>query len=171
MRKPLILAALLAVTLFGVGYIVGQVRGTTPSSAASTGPNQTQPADPPWMGNQSNPPWKNAGPRADGQVTAVNGDTITIKADSDQGQTNEYGNVTTVVLSNSTKYLADHNGSATTKASIKVGSFIVAEGTLSSDGKTVTASQVSVMADGGWPHNGSAPAFNAPSGFDQGPSA
>jgi len=123
------------------------------------------------MGNQSNAPWKNAGPRADGQVTAINGDTITIKADSDQGQTNEYGNVTTVVLTNSTTYQADHNGSATTKASIKVGSFIIAEGTLSGDGKTVTASKVSVMPDGGWPHNGSAPAFNAPSRFDQGPGA
>jgi hypothetical protein len=165
------LAALLAIALFGVGYIVGQVRGTTPSSAAGSTTTQTPPADPTWTGDQSNPPWKNAGPRADGQVTAINGDTITIKADSDQGQTNEYGNVTTVVLSSSTKYQADHNGSATTKASIKVGSFIIAEGTLSGDGKTVTASTVSVMADGGWPHNGSAPAFNTPGGFDQGPSA
>ena len=51
----------------------------------------------------------------------------------------EYENVTTILLTSSTKYKADHGQGGSARA-LKVGSFIVAQGTLSADGKTLTAS-------------------------------
>jgi hypothetical protein len=94
-----------------------------------------------------------AGPHADGTVTAVNGDTITVKADTDRAGSNEYTQVTTITLGSNTVY----TGGAS-KASIKVGSHIIAQGTLSSDGKTLTATSVTVLTgtpgSGGCPHGG-----------------
>jgi hypothetical protein len=55
--------------------------------------------------------------------------------------------VTTIVLTNSTQY----SGSGG-KSAIKVGPHIIAEGAVTSDGKTMTASQVSAGAAGSRPH-------------------
>jgi hypothetical protein len=52
--------------------------------------------------------------------------------------------VTTITLTSSTQYFAGPGASAT-KADIKTGSFVIARGTLSSDGKTLTATQVMVL--------------------------
>lgn len=84
-------------------------------------------------------------PHADGTVTAVNGNTITVKADSDPAGSTEYTKVTTIVLTGSTTYGAGHDGTAT-KGSIVTGSYIVAEGTLSADGTTLTATQVGIRS-------------------------
>ncbi|MBV9280735.1 MAG: hypothetical protein JOZ41_11680, partial [Chloroflexi bacterium] len=100
-------------------------------------------------------PWHGPGPHADGQVTAINGNTVTIKPNADRpGDT--ASSVTTVVLTSTTQYGAPHDSTATaTRDSVKVGSFLIAEGTLSSDGKTLTASRVLVLPSlpaSGTPH-------------------
>lgn len=135
-RKPLIAFTLLAAAVFTTGYVVGQIGGASNSSAAGSGSNQPGAAT-----SQTK--------HTDGQVTAVNGNTITIKPDGNNP--NELESVTTIVLTNSTKYVTDpRSGSAsTTKPTIAVGSFVMAEGTLSSDGKTLTASRFSVGGHGG----------------------
>jgi hypothetical protein len=86
------------------------------------------------------------GPHADGTVTAINGNTISIKPDGDRPGSQE-SSITSIVVSSSTTYDAGP-GVAAGKDSIKVGGFVRAEGTVSSDGKTLTASRVSVMAAG-----------------------
>jgi Domain of unknown function (DUF5666) len=146
MRKSLIAATLLAITVFATGYIVGQVIGVTPSSAAGSTSTQTQ------TGAGSFRGFAPLGQHADGTVTVVNGDTITIKAGADRAGSNEYTAVTTVTLTGNTQYNAGPNATAT-KSSIKVGSYIIAEGTLSSDGKTLTATAVS-LSSGGCPQGG-----------------
>jgi Domain of unknown function (DUF5666) len=82
------------------------------------------------------------GPHVDGKVTAVNGNTITIQPDANRhAGSREYQSVTTITLTGGTTYLAGP-GAKADAASIKVGSFILAMGTLSTDGKTLTAKQV-----------------------------
>ncbi|MBV9282195.1 MAG: hypothetical protein JOZ41_19105, partial [Chloroflexi bacterium] len=137
MRKSLVALTLLVATVFGVGYVIGQIRGVTPSSAASSR-QTTQPPDGPRHA------W---GPHAAGQVTAINGNTVTIKPlanrPADQG-----ASVTTVILAGTTQYATGPGRAAPTSATrdaVKVGSYIVAIGTLSSDGKTLTASRVMVL--------------------------
>lgn len=151
MRKPFLAAGLLAIPLMGAGYAIGQVKGPSASSAAAltttqpqTSPTETTESHTGGFGHMGQ-----MGPRADGTVTAIQGDTITVKKDSDQGQTGEYGNVTTVVLNSKTTYEADHDSATPgSKAAIKVGSYIIAEGTLSSDGMSLSASQVSLHPSG-----------------------
>jgi hypothetical protein len=90
-------------------------------------------------------PGRVSGPHADGTVTAVNGDAITVKADADQAGTNEYTAVTTIVLTSTTQYNGDHGSAGTTtRPTITAGQYIVAEGTLSSDGTTLTATNISL---------------------------
>jgi hypothetical protein len=151
MRKIVMTAALVAATLFGIGYLAGQIRGASAGNAAAVAtatPTETAP--------DGGPAGRPAlGPRADGTVTAINGNTITVKADSDLGQSEEYGKVTTIVLSGSTVYEAGHDsGTTATKSSIAVGSYIVATGTLSGDGTSLDAAQVHVMPAGMGPRNG-----------------
>jgi hypothetical protein len=86
------------------------------------------------------------GPHADGTVTAINGNTITIKPDTERAGSQESA-ITSIVVSSSTTYDAGP-GVTAGKDSIKVGGFVRAEGTLSSDGKTLTARRVSVKAAG-----------------------
>jgi len=141
LRKSLIAAALVAAALITVGYIIGQIHGITPSSAAS--PSQSQPA------TGTTPRWgfqDAGGPHAAGQVTAINGNTITIKPEANLP--GEQNTVTTIVLTSSTQYLAPGTTTTPSKDSIKVGSFIAAEGTLSADGKTLTASRAVVLPNG-----------------------
>jgi hypothetical protein len=170
MRKTFMTTALLATMLFGIGYVVGQVRGAPLSSAAAAATATATPT----TGTSTSP--RGGQPdaiHADGTVTAINGDTITVQKDADAGNPNEYPSVTTIVLTGSTQYDAGHDatGSTTaTKASIKVGAYILAEGTVSSDGTTLTASRVSLM-DHGAPSGGTAPTFNGGNGYPAGPGA
>jgi hypothetical protein len=82
------------------------------------------------------------GPHAAGQVTAINGNAITIKPSVNRG--GAPGTVTTIVVTSNTRYLTGPDTSAT-KAAVKVGSYVIARGTLSSDGKTLTATRVVVL--------------------------
>jgi hypothetical protein len=144
LRKRVIAAALLAAALITAGYVIGQIHGIAPSSAAST--SQTHPA------TGTTPHWgfrDAGGPHAAGQVTAINGTTITIKPEANHP--GEQNTVTTVVLTSNTQYLTPGTTIGSSKDSIKVGSFIVAEGTLSADGKKLTASRVVVLPNGGLP--------------------
>lgn len=156
MRKPLILATIVVAGVFGTGYAIGQVSGVTASSAAGTGTTATTGQS----GSGTTLTRPAAGPHADGQVTAINGDTITIKADADQAGSTEYTKVTTVVLTSGTTYNAGRDAAAsTTKPTITVGQYLIAEGTVSNDGTTLTATNVSVGDAGGRPGGPGGPGF------------
>lgn len=149
MRKSLIVATIATTGLFGAGYVVGQIHGAMSAAAAS---KQTQS----WTTFAPRSWWPRASgtatprpPHADGKITAVNGNTITVAPDSNRAGSNEYSNVTTIVLTNTTTFMG-----STTRASIVTGAYIFAEGTLSSDGKTLTATAVGVGGPGGGHHGG-----------------
>lgn len=147
MKKPIIVAALVITGVFGAGYTVGQIGGVTGSSAASTIATPTTTQTTPDLGGPGG--GAQDAPHADGTVTAINGDTLTISAGTDPSGTTELTSVTTVVLTSSTQYDAGHDSTTTaSKSSIKVGSYIIVNGTLSSDGKTITASSLGINAGG-----------------------
>jgi hypothetical protein len=133
MRIGLIGAVLIGAAVFVTGYVVGQIHGATGSSAATT-------SNPTRMHGLSS-----SASRAFGKVTAVNGNTITISPNTNFR--NKTSSVTTIVLTSSTKYVSGWHSSSSsgTKPTISVGSFVVAEGTLSSNGKTLTAARFSVV--------------------------
>jgi hypothetical protein len=164
MRKPLIIFALFAATVFGAGYLIGQLRGVSTGSAASLNPAQSQAPMIQWGGLRdsfrSNDPGTSSGPHVDGVVTAVNGDTVTIKPDGATNANNETETVTTITLTGSTQYGAGASASSG-KSSITVGSFVIAEGTVRADGKSLAATNVDVRPSGA-PHGG-------PGGFGGGP--
>ncbi len=140
MNKPLIATTLLAAGTLGTGYVIGQIAGVSPSFAAVGTHTHSLRTN---VANQS------AGAHADGQITAVNGDSITVTPDADRAGSNEYTGVTTINLTSATKYAAGHDAAATaTRPAFTVGQHIVAEGTVSADGKTLSATLVSV-GDGG----------------------
>jgi Domain of unknown function (DUF5666) len=145
MKKPIIAAALFITGVFAVGYTVGQISGVTGSSAAVAvvTPSAIQmvpDAGGPGGGAQG-------APHADGTVTAINGDTLTISAGTDPSGTTEYTTVTTVLLTSSTTYDAGRDSTVTSsKSSIKVGSYVIVNGTLSSDRKTITAASLGINA-------------------------
>ena len=129
MRKPIILMSLFGGTIFVVGVMAGQIAGVSVSSAASKPAIQTNIAAAPRF-NPGHAP-VSLGPRADGTVKAVSGNTITVQADGNHGPnpSKEYENVTTILLTSTTKYQAGPGQTGSAK-SIKAGSFIVAEGTV-----------------------------------------
>lgn len=141
MRKPLIAATLVTAGVFSTGYMIGQLQGPIPVNAASkhagTGSNPITRAQ---ASGTATPKARHA----DGAVTAVNGNTITVKPDNDQAGSDEYTQVTTIVLTSSTTFKG-----GTTRASIVAGVPIVAEGTVSGDGKTLTATSVGVGGHAG----------------------
>ena len=146
MKKTIIGVALLAAGVFGAGYTVGQIGGVPGSSAAAvvtpTVTTTTPQGDRPGGAAMDTP-------HADGTVTAINGDTLTISAGTDPANTNEYTGVTTVVLTASTQYDMGHDSTtAAGKSSIKVGSYVIVNGSVSSDGKTITASSLGVIPGG-----------------------
>ena len=103
-------------------------------------------------------------PRLHGQVTAVNGTSYTVS--------DREGSTSTVVTSGSTTY-SNADGTAATVSSLKVGAAIDAEGSLSSDGKTLTALRITVELAGagtgrgpGGPGHGDGPGY----GDSDGPS-
>jgi len=143
LNKPLIATTLLAAGTLGTGYVIGQIAGVSPSFAA--GGTHTHSL----RTNVANQP---AGAHADGQIAAINGDSITVTPDANRAGSNEYTGVTTINLTSATKYAAGHDAAATaTRLAFTVGQHIVAEGTVSSDGKTLSATLVSVDAGGHGP--------------------
>lgn len=77
-------------------------------------------------------------PQVGGTVTAVNGSTITVKG---------FNNTTyTVMVTGNTRYAKA--GQSATLANITTNIFIMAEGSLSSDGKTLTAQRITVLPAG-----------------------
>lgn len=79
-------------------------------------------------------------PKIAGQVTAINGSSYTVSRFAGPFQTGTPATVT-VVTSSSTTFATRGDTSANASA-VKVGSFIIAEGTLSADGKTLQADRV-----------------------------
>jgi hypothetical protein len=149
MRSTFIATAIVTAGIFATGYVVGEISGVLPTYAAGTATAT------PTVPNAANGPrWGlgQSGPHADGTVTAVNGDTITIKPDADAAGSSEYTKVTTITVNGATTY--DAGPTAATKSSITVGSNIVAEGTLASDGTTVAATTVHLRGNGARGHVG-----------------
>lgn len=146
MKKTIIATALLTAGVFGVGYTAGQfggVPGTSAAAAVTPTASQSIPdgSGPGGRGRNT--------PHADGTVTAINGDTLTIAAGSDPAGSTEYTGVTTVVLTGTTQFDAGHDSTgAINKSSITVGSYVIVDGTLSSDGKTITASRLGIHPGG-----------------------
>ena len=136
MSRILVALAVLIVAVFGIGYVIGQATGITSGVAAGTTPSR--PSTGRWMGHH----FDHFGPHAAGQVSAVSGNTVTVKPTT--GWRGETSTVTSIALTGSTQYVTGPGNSAD-KSAIKVGSFVVATGTLSSDGKTLTASRVMIL--------------------------
>lgn len=84
-------------------------------------------------------------PRLSGQVSAVSGSSITI---SGRG-----GNTYTVTTSSNTTYV-NPDGTSASASAVKSGVGIVAEGTLSADGKTLSALRIVVLPASGMWHGG-----------------
>jgi len=85
-------------------------------------------------------------PRIGGQVTAVNGSSYTVSGrDSTTYTVNTTGSTTYV----NPTYVNPNGSSATTTPTIAKGAFIMAEGTLSTDGKTMTAQRIGFGRHGG----------------------
>src|SRR5262249_26230218 len=79
-------------------------------------------------------------PRIAGQVTAVNGTSYTVSG--------RFGTTYTVATTSSTTYI-NPEGTTASATAIKTGTFIIAEGTLSADGKTLTALRIVVLPASG----------------------
>ena len=78
-------------------------------------------------------------PRIGGEVTAVNGSSYTVTA--------RFGTTYTVNATSSTTYV-NPDGTATSASAVKVETYIAAQGTLSADGKTLTAQRILVVPAG-----------------------
>jgi len=103
MRRPLIATTLVVAGTFGTGYLVGQIKGAAPSFAATTAAAKKHTANTTkklvtGRATQKQAATPSTGKHADGQVTAVSGNTITVKADADKAGSNEYTAVTTILL-------------------------------------------------------------------------
>jgi hypothetical protein len=84
-------------------------------------------------------------PSVAGTVTAINGTSITV----DSGNSEIDGSAPAIVTSAQTTYGGKGDAAATaTSSSVKVGSFISATGTESTDGTTLNALRVVVLPDG-----------------------
>ena len=143
MHKALIAVSLFVAGTFATGYVLGQGTGATPTLAAGSKHKQAS-----GTALRTQQTGQSATPHADGTVTAVNGDRITVKADNDPAGSSEYTKVTTIVLTSSTKYNAGNGSTTTTKPTISTGQYIIAEGSVSSDRTTLTATLVSVGRHG-----------------------
>lgn len=157
MHKPFIATSLVVASVVGIGLTGALVGGDTAGFAAGSGHKhaaaKTGRPHAAGKATRRHAAGQSGTPHADGQITAVNGNTITVKPDADPAGSTEYKNVTTIVLSSSTQYRTGNGSTTTTKPTISVGQYIVAEGTVSSDGKTLTATLVSV-GNGGPGHGG-----------------
>jgi hypothetical protein len=153
MRKSVLVVAVVAATIFGIGYLVGQLRAAPSGSAAGVSRSQSpQRVNSDWRGFRAGGLDSGggvhvfmSGPHAAGTVTAINGSSITIKPDANLPSSQQP--VTTIVVTSSTHYSAgpETGGTSPSLSSIKVGTFLLATGTLSSDGKTLTAMRVFIL--------------------------
>lgn len=153
MRRRLVTVTLVAAGACALGGLAGQSLHPTSVEAAKKATHAKKSGTTAHAGSRQT--GTTGTPHADGTVTAVKGNTITVKPDADKAGSNEYTKVTTIVVSGSTTYAAG-KGATATLASVTVGSYIVAEGTVSSDGTTLTATKVAVGHAGGHGGHGAA---------------
>jgi hypothetical protein len=151
LHRTLIAATVAVCGALGVSFILAQAGGATATLAAGKHKNAAVKKTVKSTSAKSNAATSTT-PHADGTVTAVNGDTITVKADNDPAGSTEYTQVTKITLTSSTKYSAGKGATTTTRPAITSGEYIVAEGTLSSDKTSLTATLVSVHAAGSGIH-------------------
>jgi hypothetical protein len=173
MRRPLTAAIVVFAGVLGMGALLGQLGRAQPtfaagspqkhtakthkssttkkSSAASTKKSSTASAkksstvkkSAATSATRKNAAGKSSTPHADGTVVTVSGNNITVKADADPAGSTEYTGVTTIQVNTATKYDASGGTTTTTMPTIAAGQRISAEGTVSSDGKTLIATLVS----------------------------
>ena len=147
MKKPVMFGTGLAAAIFAGGYVVGQLHSPPTSSAA----NQTKSlALQRSAVGERGERWAHrfGGPRAFGKVTALSGpssDIVTIKPFV--GPRGLQFAPSTIKLTNGTRYYSGRR-STTTADAVKVGVYVAARGTLSSDKKTLTASVIMVLPTG-----------------------
>jgi hypothetical protein len=91
-------------------------------------------------------------PRVAGQVTVVNGSSYTV--------TGAFGQSYTVATTSSTTYV-NADGTTASASAVQAGTAIITQGTLSSDGKTLTAQRV-IIAPRGAGHGGGRFGFGGP---------
>lgn len=142
MRRSFRTACLVVAGILATGYLAGQIDGTPPAVAATKHVKAKAAKASTVSKRQTTSSSSGATPHADGTVTAVNGNTITVQADNDPAGSTEYTGVTTIVLTDATTYKG-----GTTKASIVKGSYVIAEGTVS--GTTLTATSIGIGGPGG----------------------
>lgn len=144
MGKRVLVFPLVALLIFAIGYVWGQSHAPTHASAAQetkslvvSGHTSREIADLP-LGRFS---WEHAfgGPRVFGKVTSISGNTVTVRA-----LMPALTSIFTIKLTDSTKFYRGRL-SGTTRALLKVGSYISARGMLSSDGKQLTATAVVIL--------------------------
>src|SRR5947209_7389393 len=144
MRRVLMTVSLVTAGLVGTGYLIGQLGGTTPALAATKHAKvKVKAAKTKTARVKANQASATGTAHADGKVVSVVGNTVTVAPDADPAGSTEYTKVTTILLTDTTTYEGN-----TTKASIVQGVKIEAEGTLSSDGTTLTATKVDVRGNG-----------------------
>jgi hypothetical protein len=156
LHRSLIAATIAVSGALGVSFVLAQAGGAGTSFAASkhktTTVKKTTTSRKTTAASKKTSAASGTAQHADGTISAVSSDglTITVTPDADKAGSNEYTGVTTIKLTGSTQYNAGHGATPTaTKPTITTGEYIIAEGTVSSDGKTLTATLVSVGAHGG----------------------
>ncbi|GAC1442637.1 MAG: hypothetical protein NVSMB52_00060 [Chloroflexota bacterium] len=158
MHKPVSTTALIVGALGTGGYMLGQISSVTPTSAASVAKKYVAKKHATKTPiHKKHTAGTSSVAHADGEVVSVKGDTITVKPDAAKAGNNEYAGVTAIKLSGATKYSTGHRSVATTtRPIITAGQYIVAEGKVSPDGKSLDAMLVSFHSRG---HGGGRHAF------------
>lgn len=118
------------------GTVAFQTKAQTTTAAAATSTAQTATAA---NGTAQTRPHGHAPLGGDGNITAINGNTITMQEEADEG-----GALYTVDASNAT---VTNNGATSTLSALKIGDKIFVQGTTS--GNNVVASSVSLGHPGG----------------------
>jgi hypothetical protein len=174
MRKSVLggIAVVGVLIIFAVGFLIGQVRGTSSSSAQAPANGTTN------NGGTTNPGFQRGfgqshdgrgfgpggfagGPHVHGTVKSIDGNTLTITVTADPG--GDGANSSKIILTSNTQYLSPMSGTSADKSAIKVGTNIIASGTLSSDGGTMTATRIAILPDGAT-GPGFSPGFGPPGG-------
>jgi hypothetical protein len=136
MRTSIVVMAAFVVAAFAIGYLAGSVNGVVRGFAA----NSPQ-ASPTATSTTKCAVVRFVGPHAVGTVSGVSGGTITITPLA--GFRDNASAVTQIVTNSSTKFYTGA-GTAASLSSVKNGDMVRAAGTLSPNGKSLTATRVIV---------------------------
>ena len=146
MRRSLLALLVLAVLVFSIGYVVGQNGShTTPSAAAATenlSVSNLAATDPPVR-----PSWAHpfSGTRIFGRISKISGSFVTVSLPNHLFGPLERSAINQIQITAGTKVYTGHDVS-TSPATLKVGSFVAATGTLTNQNTVVKATDVLVFS-------------------------